>query len=125
MLRCGALAITRVARASTPLVPKKSVELIGSVPAVARRSEIASPFAMTTPRIGEFASRPLVAEADTKVLLVGGALLCLAGSIVSAYVAVTYDPNKKEDRAILKRGEYAAGASVVCACALMYITMRR
>jgi len=28
-------------------------------------------------------------------------------------VAVTHDPNKKEDRPILKRGEYMAGASIV------------
>mmetsp|Transcript_43084 Transcript_43084/g.119164 ORF Transcript_43084/g.119164 Transcript_43084/m.119164 type:complete len:126 (-) Transcript_43084:85-462(-) len=66
-----------------------------------------------------------VMEADARVLLIGGALLCLAGSITSVYVAVTHDPNKKEDRPMLKRGEYLAGASVVGACALVYVTLRR
>ena len=28
-------------------------------------------------------------------------------------VAVTHDPNRKEDRPVLKRGEYIAGGSVV------------
>ena len=34
-------------------------------------------------------------------------------SSLKLQVAVTHDPNKKEDRPILKRGEYMAGASIV------------
>ena len=32
--------------------------------------------------------------------------------VETSKVAVTHDPNKKEDRPILKRGEYMAGASI-------------
>uniref|UniRef100_A0A7S0FRQ0 Uncharacterized protein n=1 Tax=Pyrodinium bahamense TaxID=73915 RepID=A0A7S0FRQ0_9DINO len=63
-------------------------------------------------------------QADARVLLVCGALLCLGGSITAVYVAVTHDPNRKEDRPALRRGEYIAGASVVGACALVIITLR-
>eukprot|EP00929_Paragymnodinium_shiwhaense_P044612 TRINITY_DN22863_c0_g1_i1.p1 TRINITY_DN22863_c0_g1~~TRINITY_DN22863_c0_g1_i1.p1 ORF type:complete len:125 (-),score=12.62 TRINITY_DN22863_c0_g1_i1:53-427(-) len=63
-------------------------------------------------------------EADSRIVLVGAALCCFFGSILSVYVAVTHDPNNKEDRPNLKKGEYLAGASVVGACALMYITMK-
>ncbi|CAE7703501.1 unnamed protein product [Symbiodinium pilosum] len=63
--------------------------------------------------------------ADARVFLVAGALLCFGGSLVSVYVAVTHDPNRKEDRALLKRGEYLAGGSVVGALVMMYLIMRR
>mmetsp|Transcript_45920 Transcript_45920/g.146639 ORF Transcript_45920/g.146639 Transcript_45920/m.146639 type:complete len:124 (-) Transcript_45920:75-446(-) len=65
-----------------------------------------------------------VMRADARVLLVFGALLCLGGSITAVYVAVTNDPNRKEDRPALRRGEYIAGASVVGACALVILTLR-
>eukprot|EP00930_Biecheleria_cincta_P029799 TRINITY_DN20681_c0_g1_i1.p1 TRINITY_DN20681_c0_g1~~TRINITY_DN20681_c0_g1_i1.p1 ORF type:complete len:164 (+),score=17.41 TRINITY_DN20681_c0_g1_i1:64-492(+) len=69
--------------------------------------------------------REPVALADARVLLVVGALCCFAGSLASVYVAVTHDPNRKEDRPILKRGEYLAGASVVGALGMMYVIMKR
>ena len=68
------------------------------------------------------------------MLLIAGALVCFGGSLISVYVrspatqpdrhslwarssdlqvAVTHDPNRKEDRTALKRGEYLAGGSVV------------
>lgn len=63
--------------------------------------------------------------ADARVFLIAGALLCFGGSLYSVYVAVTHDPNKKEDRPILKRGEYMAGASIVGALVMTYVIMRR
>ncbi|CAJ1364780.1 unnamed protein product [Effrenium voratum] len=63
--------------------------------------------------------------ADARVMLVAGALLCFGGSMYSVYVAVTHDPNRKEDRPMLKRGEYMAGGSVVGALVMMYLLMRR
>mmetsp|Transcript_147 Transcript_147/g.268 ORF Transcript_147/g.268 Transcript_147/m.268 type:complete len:152 (-) Transcript_147:134-589(-) len=67
---------------------------------------------------------PRLMQADARVVLVCGALLCFAGSLTAVYVAVTHDPNRKEDRPALRRGEYIAGASVVGACALVVITLR-
>merc|ERR1712194_490859 len=61
--------------------------------------------------------------ADAKVALVGGALLIFGGSITSVYVALTHDPNRKDDRAGLRRGEYIAGASVIGAVGLVIFAM--
>mmetsp|Transcript_16480 Transcript_16480/g.28852 ORF Transcript_16480/g.28852 Transcript_16480/m.28852 type:complete len:132 (+) Transcript_16480:60-455(+) len=69
-------------------------------------------------------AEPIMA-ADSRVALIGGALLCFGGSLLSVYVAVTHDPNKKEDRWYLKRGEFLSGASVVGALTMMYLVMRR
>mmetsp|Transcript_23344 Transcript_23344/g.48605 ORF Transcript_23344/g.48605 Transcript_23344/m.48605 type:complete len:141 (-) Transcript_23344:116-538(-) len=69
------------------------------------------------------ATTPLM-QADARVVLVCDALLCFGGSLAAAYVAVTHDPNRKEDRPALRRGEYIAGASVVGAVALVILTLR-
>ncbi|CAK0871848.1 unnamed protein product [Prorocentrum cordatum] len=62
--------------------------------------------------------------ADTRVLLVCGALACFVGSVTAVYVALTHDPNRKEDRPLWRRGEYLAGASVVGALAMAVIAQR-
>ncbi|CAK9064000.1 Hypothetical protein SCF082_LOCUS33042 [Durusdinium trenchii] len=63
--------------------------------------------------------------ADARIFLIAGALLCFGGSLYSVYVAVTHDPNRKEDRPILKRGEYIGGASIVGALVMTYVILRR
>ena len=44
--------------------------------------------------------------------LIPGSDLPLPLLLYHAEVAVTHDPNRKEDRPTLKRGEYMAGASI-------------
>mmetsp|Transcript_58652 Transcript_58652/g.136932 ORF Transcript_58652/g.136932 Transcript_58652/m.136932 type:complete len:135 (-) Transcript_58652:142-546(-) len=71
------------------------------------------------------ASSDNIAQADMRVVLVSGALMCLAGSLLSVYIAFSRDPNSKQDRVWFKRGEYVAGATLAGAVAIAIVITRK
>mmetsp|Transcript_9956 Transcript_9956/g.17901 ORF Transcript_9956/g.17901 Transcript_9956/m.17901 type:complete len:133 (+) Transcript_9956:71-469(+) len=77
------------------------------------------------PGVGPVRSVDNIVEADMRVVLVGGALLCLSGSMIAVYIAFTKSPNDREQRVWFKRGEYIAGATVAGALGILYVITRK
>mmetsp|Transcript_64351 Transcript_64351/g.162003 ORF Transcript_64351/g.162003 Transcript_64351/m.162003 type:complete len:150 (+) Transcript_64351:54-503(+) len=120
---CRAAPVPQKATIPEPLTfdaSRRQFGMLERILSTSRRGDVAAA-AIAQPSC----SSPLVMQADARVLLVCGALLCLGGSLTSVYVAVTHDPNRKADRPAMQLGEYVAGASVVGACALVFIIMRK
>mmetsp|Transcript_25985 Transcript_25985/g.45253 ORF Transcript_25985/g.45253 Transcript_25985/m.45253 type:complete len:138 (+) Transcript_25985:64-477(+) len=119
---------TIVARSQALTSPVRALRIKATPAATAGRAKTASDVNVAREGRNQYldgnVQQPRPLEADSRILLVGGALACFFGSITAVYVAVSHDPNKKEDRPILKRGEYIAGASVVGAITLVFVATR-
>mmetsp|Transcript_1963 Transcript_1963/g.2627 ORF Transcript_1963/g.2627 Transcript_1963/m.2627 type:complete len:113 (-) Transcript_1963:32-370(-) len=93
---------------------------------VVRALDQAPPTTLAVRARGQDTLRPgQIMEADPRVILIAGSLLCLGGSLGSVYVALTHDPNNKKERGTMQIGEYIAGASVVGALCIGIMIMRK
>merc|ERR1712012_1096117 len=55
------------------------------------------------PHIASTPSAHMMRADSSHMVLVCGVLACFVGSLVATYVAITRDPNNKDDRALMKR----------------------